>query len=80
MISYASVLEYRRIYPDDICAYNEPGNGVIISNKTTGLSFISPDSESDDTFLDRIARCGKENKNLFYEEWNTFENENGMIY
>lgn len=80
MISYTSILEYRKLYPNDICVYNEPGNGILISNRTTGASFISPDGESDETFLDRISRSKEENKNLFYDEWEKFEYEEGMIY
>ena len=80
MISYASIQKYRKLYPNDICAYSEPGDSVLISNKDTGDSFISPDDETDDIFLERIEKSSEIGKNLFYEEWKRFEYEKESIY
>lgn len=70
MISYESIKQYRKAFPNDRCAYHEPGYGeVFVTNGETGTSYISPLNETDDAFLDRLRRSIEQNTNLFYAEW-----------
>lgn len=78
MISASCVFEYRKQYPDDRCFFSEPGSFVIIENK--GQNFINPPDEDDKTFIERLEKSKKHNHNYFYDEWNIFQYENGMIY
>lgn len=80
MISYSCILKYRELYPNDYCAYSEPSDNVLVSNKKTGNSFISSHEETDEIFLDRIERSKKTGENLFYKEWTRFEYKKDLIY
>ncbi len=71
MLTSKSVFAYRKQFPDDNCFFSEPGSGILIENKEE--AFISPFDETDEVFFDRLVRSKEIGRNLFYEEWNTFE-------
>lgn len=81
MISYESIKQYRKVFPNDSCAYDAVGYGeVIITNGNTGESFRSNSAETDEVFLDRIKRSVEQNQNLFYDEWSPMVYNEGCIY
>ena len=78
--STACITKYRELFPEDGCAFSEPGPGVFILMHSSGKCLISPFFETNDEFIDRLERCKAENRNLFYEEWSEFSCEDGKIY
>lgn len=80
MLSSKSIFEYRKQFPMDSCFFNEPGSGVLIESKSKQKAFISPADETDEMFLDRLTRSKKVGRNLFYEEWETFEYNSDYVY
>lgn len=79
-LSSKSIFEYRKNFPSDSCFFNEPGSGILIESKSKQKAFISPPDETDEIFLNRLIRCKETGRNLFYEEWETFEYISGYIY
>ena len=68
MIHPDSIISYQQAFPDDYCGYAVPSSFVMIES-SDGKIILSPHSEDDATFLDRIDRSKKKGRNLFYEEW-----------
>lgn len=79
MISYESILKYREQFPHDKCFFSEPGTGVMLTS-SAGKAFISPPTEDDAIFMDRLERCQKEKRNLFYDEWDLFTYKKNILY
>lgn len=77
MVSFESILKNREQYPDDLCAYLEPTNFVIVRHGD--LCKLSENEESDESFLDRLERSKKEGRNLFFVEW-TREPKKDVVY
>ncbi len=73
MLTSKCVWAYREQFGNHNCAFAEPGNQIMIFNKETGISYLSPTGETDVVFFDRLARSQSEGRNLFYEEWDPFE-------
>ena len=69
MINYSCIKKYREQYPNDICAFSEPGPGVMITSKVNRKSFISPADETEESFLERLKRSIEDNHNYFYDDW-----------
>ena len=78
MLTSKSVFAYRKQFPDDNCFFSEPGSEILIETKEK--AFISPSDETDEVFSDRLVRSKKIGRNLFYEEWDTFEYNPDYIY
>lgn len=66
MISEACLNAYRRLFPNDSIAYEEPGDLVFI--EVDGKDYNQPFNETDATFMQRLSRCTPE-RNVFKEEW-----------
>ena len=71
--------EYRKEYPNDTIGFGEP-DGVLIERGSDKVGFYGNENESDEVFLDRLERSKKAGRNLFYEEWEPFEYEDGVDY
>lgn len=80
MLSTKVIFEYRKEFPNDRCFFCESGTGVFIDSKSEEKTFISPFDETDEIFIDRIKRSKEVGRNLFYEEWNTFEYNPDYVY
>lgn len=79
MLSTNSIKKYRDFAPDDDCYYLEPSNNVAIVDKKSGITYISPDDETDSTFNERLERSKQSGKNYFFEEWEEYVLDNNMI-
>lgn len=79
MLTDTCIEKYREQYPLDDCFYGEPNDLIMISNDEN-VTVIQPIDETEAVFLDRLERSKKAGKNLFFEEWNRFEYEEGMLY
>lgn len=58
----------------------EPSDKIMVYNDKTDMWHISPTNETDEIFKDRINRCKEEKRNLFFEEWETFNPNADVIY
>lgn len=58
---------YWKQYPKGTCSRGEPGEAVFVSAK--GKTYIQPDDETEDSFLDRLKRSKDQGENLFFSEW-----------
>lgn len=79
MISFECMDAYRKQYPQDECAPEEPGD-VMITRSFDRQSFVPPKDETNEIFMDRLERSKKADRNLFYEEWKPFEYEDDCDY
>ncbi|MBE6826592.1 MAG: hypothetical protein E7511_06890 [Ruminococcus sp.] len=79
MLTEKSVYAYRVFFNTNDCAFAEPGNQIVVSDEN-GKTYISPFTETDEQFTDRLERCQQTGHNLFFEEWDEFEYKKGMIY
>lgn len=81
MVTNESMDLYRKQYPKDHCFYAEETGNIMIE-LPDGTSFIPRENkdEEDSVFLDRLERSKQAGRNLFYEEWELFEEEEGVIY
>ena len=59
--------------------YLEPGGEPSV-HFPNGDAFVAPHDETMEAFLDRIERSKKAGRNLFFEEWEFWEPEPGVIY
>lgn len=66
MISESCIDAYRRVYPNDSIAYEEPGEFVFID--FGDKAYNQPLDETDETFMERLSRCTPD-RNVFTEEW-----------
>ena len=80
MIGIECIKKYKEIYPDDLCFYAEPGNQLIIENKSLQKTFISPQDENETAFLVRLRRCADDGHNYFYDEWEKYEENADVLY
>lgn len=78
MIHPDSILKYHEAFPEDACGYAVPSSLVAIDSHVDQRTFISPIDEDDETFIDRIERSKEAGRNLFYEEWEEEEMEEGV--
>ncbi len=69
---------YKEQYPDDHCFIHITGGGVNIETKHK--TYRQPYDETEEEFFDRLERSRKVGRNLFYEEWEIFEYEEGTVY
>lgn len=69
---------YSSQYPDDHCGFQVPGYYFKIEHEET--MYIQPETETDESFVDRLERSKKKRRNLFYEEWKSFEYDNENVY
>ncbi len=74
-----SIEKYRKMYPNDGIGFEISG-GVSVERESDGAGFRGDENESDEVFLDRLERSKKAGRNLFYEEWEPFEYEDGVDY
>lgn len=72
MLSEKCITAYRAQYPDDDCGYEESTGNIMIES-ADGKLFCPSASETDENFIERLKRSSTTGKNLFYEEWMTFE-------
>lgn len=73
--------EYKKIYKHPhVCGFLEPSDDFSVSNEDTEKTYIMPENETLEAFLDRIERSKKAGKNLFYEEWEEFHYKEGVLY
>ena len=80
MLTEKSVFSYRKQFPNDDCFFSEPGPGVIVRNKETSSSYISPMNETDEAFTERLERSKKASHNYFYDEWKKFSYKKNAVY
>lgn len=80
MLTEKNVYAYRKYFDTDNCAFAEPGNQIMVLNEETNIYHVSPPDETDEIFMDRLERCKKENKNLFFDEWNELIYEEKCLY
>lgn len=80
MLTSKSLWEYRKQFDTNKCVFAEPGNQIMVLNETTNTYYVSPPDETDEIFMNRLERCKKENKNLFFDEWNTLVYEEKCLY
>ena len=69
---------YRDQYPEDCCGFLVPGCCFKIENEDA--MYIQPENENDELFIDRLKRSKMAGRNLFYEEWETFEYDDDCVY
>ncbi len=69
---------YRAQNPNDCCGFQVPGGQFMIDNDDT--MYIQPENETDESFADRLERSRMAGRNLFYEEWETFEYDDDCEY
>ena len=69
---------YRDQYPEDSCGFLVPGCCFKIENEDT--MYIQLENETDELFKDRLERSKMAGRNLFYEEWETFEYDDDCVY
>ncbi len=80
-ISDMIMKQYYDTYPeDDIGIEENSGGRISIYSPNTGKNYLQPRNETEETFIDRIERSRQTGRNLFYEEWETFEYEDDCYY
>ena len=80
MLSGKSVYAYREQFDTDDCAFAEPSNNIMVTNPANGKTYISPNAETDESFMNRLERCKIEQRNLFFEEWEEFVMKPDVVY
>lgn len=80
MLTEKNVYAYRKYFDTDNCAFAEPGNQIMIFNEKTNTYHVSPPKETNETFMNRLERCKEEQRNLFLDEWQPFNYEDGKLY
>lgn len=69
---------YRAQYPGDHCGFEVPSGHFMI--ETGDTMYIQPENETKEAFMHRLERSRKAGRNLFYEEWETFEYDDDCEY
>ena len=67
MIDWKAIKEYRMYADEDECYYSEEYGTLVITHGEK--QYFCPPAEDTSTFLDRIQRSRRANRNLFYDEW-----------
>ena len=80
MLSSECIWAYREQFGDSECAFAEPSSNIFVVNPDTGIAYISSGYETDEEFFNRLERCKQEHRNLFFEEWDEFVIEPGVLY
>lgn len=80
MLTSKCVWAYREQFGTKKCAFAEPGSQIMIFNPDTGKYHISPFDETEEEFKDRLERSKRENRNLFFEEWDEDIMIPGVLY
>lgn len=60
--------------------FAEPSSNIMVLNPDTGKYYISPYNETEEEFMDRLERSKRENRTLFFEEWDEFIMIPGVLY
>ena len=75
------MLRYGKQYPKDDCGYEMNTNELVsLANENDEMVIQKDENETDKIFMDRLKRSKECGRNLFYEEWEPFEYEEGLIY
>ena len=80
MLTSECVWAYREQFNTNSCAFEEPGSCIVVENQDTGVSYISPPDETEKVFMDRLERCKREQRNLFFEEWEAYKAISDVLY
>lgn len=80
MLTSKCVWAYREQFDTNKCMFAEPGNEIMVINPDTGKYHISPYNETEEEFMDRLERSKRENRNLYFEEWDEFIMLPGVMY
>lgn len=59
---------YNKQYPKDDCGIDE-GVGDIMIESHNGSLYVPPESETKESFFERLDRSKEVGENLFYKEW-----------
>lgn len=78
MIKSSLLIEYMDLYPNDNCCYDEPNDNVVITHD--GKVYEQPETETDESFEDRLNRCKKTGENLFVKEWEIAKYNKDVLY
>ena len=78
MIEWELMEKYMDLYPDDTCCYDEPSDNAVIIHE--GKAYRQPESETNETFKDRLERCEKSGENLFIREWELAKYKDNVDY
>lgn len=65
IISKESIKAYRKQFTDSACGYSIPNGCLRVDDLKNGRTYIAPDNETEELFLDRLERSKKEGRNLF---------------
>lgn len=80
MLTSKCVWAYREQFGTNECAFAEPSCSIMVLNPDTMKYHISPYNETEEEFMDRLERSKRENRNLFFEEWDEFIMIPGVMY
>lgn len=80
MLTSECVWAYREQFNSNECIFAEPSNNIMITDKDSNKSYISPHDETEKIFMDRLVRCEREQRNLFFEEWEEYIPQNNVRY
>lgn len=80
MLTSSCIDSYRDYFGTTLCAFCEPSNKNKVYCGETHTCYISPTNETVEMFMDRINCCKEEKRNLFFEEWETFNPNADVIY
>lgn len=80
MLTSKCVWAYREQFDTKKCVFAEPSSHIMVLNPDTGKYYISPYNETEEECMDRLERSKRENRNLFFEEWDEFIMIPGVLY
>ena len=78
IISKESIKAYRKQFTDSACGYSIPNGCLRVGDLKNGRTYIAPDNETEELFLDRLERSKKEGRNLFFIEWHEQKHKKGV--
>ena len=55
-----------------------PNGCLRVDDLKNGRTYIAPDNETEERFLDRLERSKKEGRNLFFIEWHEQKHKKGV--
>ena len=79
-LSHNCLIAYHKQFPKGDCGFDDPSGKVGITDPKNDTYYLQPDGETDESFMDRLERSKKAERNLFYKEWKPFEYEQGCDY
>ena len=80
MLTSKCIWAYREQFVDSECAFAEPSSNIFAVDPDTRKTYISSGYETDEEFFDRLERSKREHRNLFFEEWDEFVMQPGVLY